>query len=369
MNDRSDTETGATALVFPIPFYYDLWNRRVIAGRLKLGILISVVAVASSLPLNLIFDVDRYVTFNWAYALLRAFILSFGLWSLQYTYRETIQVSRHALSHLTEDRRQALRRSIGFLYGNRLLAVAGGSFAFLLAYQWSQLGIRTPLIATVYISTSALITGFVAGLGLHTALFSLYLAPQLLPDKMDRYFALAPVRSTTVREVSQLFVKYSTVFAFEVLPFAVGFWLFLTAAPSMVHANVLKLDLVALRTSSLIVAFLFIVFMPAYFVLPQIMIAWEVKKVKLQLQRSYQEGIGDLIAGVTGSLDEVADKKFQLLRDTEQQVTASKVFPLGIEDLAKPFVPFVTAVASLFGNDMKVLLMQGWKSLENSLLK
>jgi hypothetical protein len=224
-------------------------------------------------------------------------------------------------------------------------------------WQWSHHGLRLPVILELYLLFWVFITGFVAGLGLWEAIASLPLVAALLPYNEKCYFVLSPGRAAIVSRVSQLFLSYSIVFAVEVLPFALGFLIFSHSIPTLATRGYMEPNHFALNLSAIVIFFLFVVFMPSYFLAPQWIIARRIKEAKAKLLESYQARINSLLSDAGAGWTEKRMQEYQVFSSVEQTLANSSTIPIGPLDMAKPFFTLLPSIASVLANDtfLKIL--------------
>ncbi|MFN3322821.1 MAG: hypothetical protein ACK5AZ_04935 [Bryobacteraceae bacterium] len=331
------------------PFYHQLWAKTLYGVPLWVPGLVTLILV--SFPLNWLFAVDDQLPFANAYAFLGTFVVAFGLWALQRMYRLTLEVLDEVEHHLSDRNYQRTFQAFRLVYSNRYLLPAGLIFSAFVIAQWLHFGLALPGAAAPFIGGWVVAAGFVAGLGLWEAITSVPLVLAMVPEDEPCYFALAPSRSTFVDRVSQLFLKYSIVFAIEVLPFAIGFALLFRSTDELSAMGRMLPNLWMLHTSAILVTFVFAFVMPLYFIVPQYMIGRTVMKIKAKVAAGLQARINSLLTKSWDKMSPRELREFQIVKDVEAELHNSRDFPVSIFDMSKPLVSLLPSVLSLLTSE------------------
>jgi hypothetical protein len=334
---------------FPKPFYRFLFDRAYLHAPAWCWA--AAILLAFCFPLSWLLSMRSHLPESDVYASLTAFAIIFGLWALNRMYVRTLQVVDR-IEHMLSNRNMGrLKDAFCMVYANRLLIPAGLAFAVFVVVQWEYFGLRLPTVLSLYVGVLIFVAGFVGGLGLWEAVATMAMVNIMLPTDDDWYFNLAPARSTVVGEVSGLFLEYSMVFAVEVLPFPIGFAIFSGSTPALAAMGKLKANTWMLTTSGVLILLIFLVIMPLYFVMPQLIVRSNVKRVKAKFARQYQGRLNALMSQSDERMTLRDIREFNFLRDAESELHKSPSFPLGFTDMAKPFLPLLPSIGTLLASD------------------
>lgn len=358
MNAESSKRALATAGDVPptlVPFYSVLWKKTF--RRVPFPIAGTILLLCLGYPVSWMLSVDKELRYADIYAVLGGFAVAFGLWASNRMFVRTSTVISEIEYAIKRDTTSSAVNAKNKIYANFFLLPAGFLFGVLILSLWTHLGLVLSRPASLYLDVWVSMAGFVAGMGLWQAISSLFLVRAMMPEDEECYFKLAPSRSGFIRKISGLFSEYAVLFAIEVLPFAIGFACFSYSTQQMTGLGKIKANSATLMVSSVIVLFIFIIIMPLYFMLPQLIIRARVKKITAKISKEYQARLNALLSGIGKGIQENDAKEFALLKEAEVALSKSGSFPLGFVDFAKPFLSLAPSLGALFasGNMVKIL--------------
>lgn len=201
------------AELYPRPFYLRplAFSRRPAVQALTvLGML-----VVGGLLARHLSDVQAhfpdYLLFLWIYAA----VVAFGIWALSYAYERTKTTFVSLQLHTR------LADRVAEIYATPRMAITALSFALFVVFVQFALRFRVPPQITIYLLIWNFIAGFIAGLGIWTAVGSIRLAVAIGRCELELY-DLYPAETPSLRLLASLMWTHSFLFASEILIFSLA---------------------------------------------------------------------------------------------------------------------------------------------------
>lgn len=293
---------------------------------------------------NHLFVVQKYVPLSNLYWVLIVCIIGFGLWGLNFVRERTVQMASEFVDlSVSEAFFLEIIAAIHLMYQNRFVVAAGVLFGLFTTYRFWMLQFPVPLYLELYFTLWTFVTGAVAGLGLWCAISSVRFVTAFRACDGIRFYTVAPNRSGDVVRLSKLMNQYSIIFAIEILPFVIAF---VFMSKHMVEQGLVTTQ--ALQISTYITLFFLVVVIPAYFLIPQMILSGIVRKHRGEILQDYQQRVNELLRrGTPDTWKEAVE-----LCAIEERIEKSGSLPYRFQDLVRPLIPLAASTLLVVVKDL-----------------